>query len=321
MSGSLDPSADIAAWWRAHPAPTRLRARLDRAAVTDVAATLDAVREMFADAGWPGELVAALTRRMAGDTLFEPPFRVVESDANQGLLIVDDPRVMITLSRISLERLALGKIAARGPRVIGFSGQYTLMRVVRAGGAVLRLWDAAPAGEDFDPISAPPCRPAGEMALADGMTLLIDGRSRSYAIERAAGDVVLIQAAIHAARGPLLIEYDAATLAFAAASAVDGATSRMQLMSAFLAATGREDAREAITGLLDDNRFFVRWQAMRALVSIDPEGAAARLETMARTDRHPAVRTAAGRTLGRIPSALAERRAAPDDRGDASCRV
>ncbi|WCT74975.1 HEAT repeat domain-containing protein [Sphingomonas naphthae] len=294
QAASRDAAQALRRDWATHPAVAGLRARL--AAADGPAARMAAVEPLLADLQWARDAVAMLARAMAADPFFEPPFRPIEGRAHNGLFLIEEPGVALALTAIPLVRLAALKTADLGRRAIGFSGDTTMLRVIEPGGATISLWSADPAGPDFDPATAQPCRRDGEVALSAGQRLTIDGTCRSYVIESASSDILLLQATVRGAGGPLLVEYDAVTHRFLSMNATDNAASRTLLIQSLLVAQGRRDAVPVLAAQAEDDRFFVRWQAVRALAALDPAAAAPLIDRMAERDPQPDVRRAAAAT-------------------------
>lgn len=295
QQASHERTRAFGAAWKADPLRVALAERMS--AATSAAERIAAIEPLLAEPGWAQALIGRLAAEMAADPLFEPPFRGLDGKAHDGLYLIEEPGAAVALTTISAVRLAALKTAALGPRAIAFSGETTLIRVIEPGDAVISLWSAEPAGADFDPATAPPCLPDGQVALTAGMRLEIDGTRRSYVIERASREVVLLQATVRGGGGPLLVEYSAETHRFLSMSATDGAASRSQLMAALLVAMRRRDAAPLLAAQAEDPRFFVRWQAARAMAALDPAAATPTLRRMADSDPQPAVRRAAAATL------------------------
>jgi hypothetical protein len=292
---------DFTRWWKAHPATGGLRARLDAlSGDVDGQALIDAARPLLADVGWASDAIAVLARAAAADPWFEPPWRALDHAKQRGLVFYNDRRLRISAQAVPLESLAAYKASALGRRSVGFTGALTLFRVVRAAGAVLDLWEADPAGQDFAAAHAGQCRPGRRLVLEDGMIFAIDGRREAWTIARQHSDLVLLQATARLTDAPLAIEYDAETGAFLSAGATDGAIARLQMMATLLRLMHRTDAAPAIAALAEDGPFFLRWHMARELVAIDRATAAPLLERMAAADPHAEIRAAAGKTLALI---------------------
>ena len=272
----------------------------------------DAVASLFADDGWVDALVSALARKMQADPFFEPPFRNLNSGIHTGLLVYEDERVSIAAGVTSALQLAARKTAPRGATSVGFSGQLSVFRFLKAGGATLSFWEAPPIGPGFTAAGAGSCRRTGSRGVADGEILIIDGRRQSYVIEALMGSFVLLQASIAVDQAPLSVEYDSVTGLYVGCSATGDTSSRIQMISTLLRKLDHQAAFPAIAAFLDHPDFFVRWHVMRELLGLDAEAALPHLKRMAASDPHPDPRRAARAVLDRLeaPGRSAGKRAA-----------
>jgi hypothetical protein len=234
------------------------------------------------------------------------PFRPVANEIRAGLVILDRPDISLTLDIVHAARLAQKKNRPR-PGSVGFPGEISVIRFVKAGGAVLSLWEAPPIGLDFSAAGAGACRRVARRTVADGETLTIDGRHQSFVIEAARANLVLVNATIRT-EAPVSAEYDAKSGAYLGCSAADDRDSRLQMVATLARLLDAEEAFPAIAGLLDHPSFFVRWHAMRELLGIDAEAALPYLRLLATHDPHADVRAAARATLDIV--ATPNRRAA-----------
>jgi hypothetical protein len=260
----------------------------------------DAVSILFADESWVEVLISSLADRMRADPFFEPPFRNLSNDVHSGLLVFEDEKVSIAAGVTTALQMAAKKNRARGATSIGFSGQLGVYRFLKSGGATLSFWEAPTIGAGFTGADAGTCRRTGERKIADGETLIIDGRRQSYAVEGLKSSFVLLQASIAIDQAPLSVEYDSATGAYVGCSATGDTSSRIQMISTLLRKLGRDDAFPAIAAFLDHPDFFVRWHVMKELLGIDADAALPHLKRMAATDPHPDPRRAARIVLDRI---------------------
>jgi hypothetical protein len=268
-----------------------------------------AMKRLFADDAWIDVLIASLAAPVRDDPYFQPPFLALNSEIHSGLLVYEDDRVQIAVGVCPAAQLAAKKNGGSGGSV-NFNGQVTVLKLVRAGDAVLSFWEARRIADDFSAANAGACRKVGEREIADGEILIVDGRSQSYVIEHANANILLIQAAIKVDQAPLSVEYDAATCAYLGCSATSDADSRLQMIATLVRKLGQEGAFAAIAPLADHPRFFVRWHAMRELIGLDAVAALPRLSAMATLDPHPDVRDAARIALERVQGALGGREAA-----------
>jgi hypothetical protein len=266
----------------------------------DAEAVAETARTLLADDSWLDALVARLAAEMRADAWFEPPFRALRSDIHSGLLVYEDDHLTIAAGVSRLSRLAERKQGGRGKGSIHFTGQVSVLRFLRAGGVALSFWECEPIGPEFSARTAGRCRPAGRRQIADGETIVVDGRRQTYVIEQAAANFIVLQASVKTGQAPVSVEYDSDSRAFLGCSAVDEGDCRIQMVATLARTLGHEEAFGAIAGFLDHTSFFVRWHAMKELLGIDVAAAWPHLKRMAIRDPHPEPRAAARLVLDRI---------------------
>lgn len=252
---------------------------------------LAALHLLMADPGWVRALVAKACRAALADPFFEPPFASLGTGALQGLVLLDHP-----LALVSLAVLPARAAVPAGPRSIGFPGLASVARVLAGGGTEIAMWEAPEPGPDFSAATAAPCRRAGTRCLVDGELLATDGRTQTWAVDRFAGDLVLLRGEVRAGAAPLAREYDPDTLALVAVSTTEEDASRTGLLLGLLRALGRAEAGPLFGHVAGTGPFFLRWCAMREYLALDPLAALPVLARMARGDPHPEVRAAAAET-------------------------
>ena len=267
----------------------------------DEAAAEAAASAVLADSGWVGDLLAPLIAALAADPWFEPPFRVARDGLRIGTVVFEAPSVSIAATVLSAD--ALARLPA--PRTVVVPGRVTLTRYVRAGSAMLRLWEAEPLRPDFSATTASPCAALPDVALADGDVVRIDGRTRGHVLADATGDVVTLSATIRAATLPFAREYAIDGGALVRVATNDDRAARTQMLLAYLRLAGRPGSHACFEAATRDPAFFLRWAAMREWLAVDAYAALSRLSEMAAGDANAEVRAAAGATL-----ALVERRRA-----------
>ena len=263
-------------------------------------AVAEAVRALFVDAGWVDRLLALLADAMRSDPFFEPPFRHINSDIHSGLIVFEDDLVSIAAGVSGAAQLAAKKKMKRGRTSIAFSGQLTVFKFVKAGGALISLWEAPPITRGFSAAAAGRCKRKGERCIADGETLVMDGRRDSFVIEHATSNLVVLQATVKPDQAPVSVEYDSVTHDYVGCSAADDSASRIQMITTLLRKLDCNEAFPTIAEFLDHPSFFVRWHVMRELLGLDAEAALPHLKRMAAGDPHPETRRAARSVLERI---------------------
>jgi hypothetical protein len=296
---------------KALPSFERLAASLDRLARPRAADILECARIALADGQMIGEAFACLVQGAAADPYFRPPLRNINSEIHSGILLLDRPELTVFLAVLGADGLAAKRLARRGPASIVFSGQQSLYKFVRAGGATLSFWEAPAIGPGFTAPASGACRLTSRRRIADGEELLLDGRRQGFVVDHAPADLFYIQAITTAECAPLTVEYDCDSLRFAGASSTDEVSSRTQMMLTLLRTLDRRDAVPVFVAMLRHRHFYARWQAMRELLALDCDAARPHLQAMAEADPHPEVRDAAAAALAScFPAAAAPASAA-----------
>ena len=296
--------------WNAGPFNRRFAAAMAALPEHSAAAVVAAVQALFAEPDWADALIDALAGAMRDDPFFEPPFRHFSGDLHGGLVVYEDEHVAVAAGVTRIADLAARKQAKRGATSIGFTGEVTLIKFIKAGGATITLWEAPPITGEFRAAAAGRCRCAGNRRLKDGEVVVIDGRSQGFVIESARSNLVVLQATVKHQRAPLSVEYDSAAHEFVGCSAADDSASRIQMISTLLRKLDCAAAFPAIAAFLDHPTFFVRWHVMRELLGLDAEAALPHLKRMAARDPHRETRRAARAVLDRIESGALLGRAA-----------
>ena len=261
------------------------------------------------------ELIA--TSRL--DPFFRPPFHPLSNEVQNSLLLYHHPDLSISLGVTGVDQLAAKKSGRTTPASINFTGYASLMRFIKAGGATLSIWEAAPIEDAFVAGEAGPCRLVEQRRFEDGEELVIDGRRRSFVIEHAESDMLIFQAVARAGCAPVGTEYDYDSRRFIAASSTDEVSSRVQMMVSLLRAMDREDAFPLFEEALSSPQFYTRWYVMREMLAMDADAALPSLRRMAASDPHPDVRAAAAQALELFFDG--EEAAAAPPAGDVACRA
>ena len=269
-----------------------------------------AVAGLFDDDSWTRDLISALSEAMKGDPFFVPPFRQINSDVHQGLVIYEDELLSIAAGVSGAGQLAAKKNVARGATSIGFSGQVGVLKFVKAGGCRVSFWEAPLITANFSAADAGVCRKVAERTIVDGETLVVDGRFQSFVIEHARANLVLLQATLKPDQAPLSVEYDSVSRAFVGCSAADDSASRIQMITTLLRKLEAVEAFPVIAEFLDNPNFYVRWHVMRELLGLDAVKALPFVERMAGDDAHVENRRAARSVLATVAAQSAEHRAA-----------
>ena len=279
------------------PALVELKQALGSAAERGATAVLALARRFIEDDAAIAAIVDRAISAAAGDPFCRPPLRASRNSVQDGLLLFSDPALTVQLAVTSADALALKRASSKEAAAISFTGQRSLFRFVKAGGATLSVWSAPFIGPGFTVAAAGRCRRRERRRPADGEVIEFDGRCESFVVDGALSDLVYLFAATPLEAGPVGVDYDPRSCEPIAASSTDDAGSRTQMMLALLRTMGRRDAAPLFAELLDAPHFHARWQAMRELLALDAELAFPHLRHMAGSDPHPEVRAAAADTL------------------------
>ena len=300
----------VATRWAGGPIHQRFSRAMGAVRQRSAEAVIARVQPLFGDDGWIDTLISTLAEAMRDDPFFEPPFRYLHSDVHTGLIVYEDDLVSIAGGICPAAELAAKKQGKRGRTSIAFSGQVSLLKFVCAGGARLSFWQAPQITDAFTSDTAGRCERVGERIIADGETLVVDGRSESFVIEHAAANLLVLQAAAKPDQAPVSVEYDSVTHEYVACSAAHDSASRIQMITTLLRKLDCAAAFPAIAEFLAHPNFFVRWHVMKELLGLDAETALPHLRRMAAVDPHPETRRAARTVLDMIETPAAPRRAA-----------
>ncbi len=316
---SLDGVEACTAKWGRHPLIAGLDRELGALAEQRPEAILAAATRFLERTGDIADLMLDLIRKSAADPFFRPPFHPVASDIHAGLLVYHSPILSIVLGVTGPDMLAAKKAGPRGATSVAFTGQLSLYRFIKAGGATISFWEAPRITDMFVAGEAGTCRLVERRRMADGEDVVMDGSYQSFVIEHATSDMVYYQVLVRAGAAPVTAEFDSSSHAFVNASSTDEASSRVQLMVSLLRSMERDDALPLIEESLNNPQFYTRWHIMREFLAMDADAALPALRRMAADDPHPDVRTAAQQTL--ILFFDGESEAAQARQGDVKCRA
>lgn len=297
--------------WGLGPVHNRFRKAFDGIAAPDAEKIAETARLLFADDLWVDALVDGLAAQMRADPFFNPPFQHLATDIHNGLLVFEHALVSIAAGVSSPTQIAAKKNAPnRGPTSVSFTGQVSVFKFVRAGGALFSFWEAPPITAGFTGAGAGRCRLTGERRIDDGEILVIDGRHQTYVIEQLRGNLLVLSASTAVDQAPLKVEYDSANGTFVGCSATDDSATRIQMITTLLRKLDCGAALPAMTDLLDHPDFFVRWHVMKEMLGLDAAAALPHLKRMAASDPHPDPRRAARIVLDRLETPAGKQRAA-----------
>ncbi|RJF85906.1 hypothetical protein [Sphingomonas cavernae] len=274
--------------WRDHPAREALRHLLDECAVADVEVMAGTIVTHLAKGDPVAGLMADLGAMLEQEPFFDPPCATIDDEVHRGIVILDHPVAIVTLSVASADRIAARKALGHGAGSVGTSGAVSVIRFHRAGGARLRFWHCE--GATCSASGAP-------QACRDDDVLIVDGRSRGFVIESCESDIVMLRVTLKRGQAAMRREYDAASGALVGVASNDEAASRSQMLLTLLRIAGRQDAADCFHDAIASETHFLRWHAMREYLALAPAAALPLLRRMATHDPHDEVRLAAHATL------------------------
>ncbi|HEY7810160.1 MAG TPA: HEAT repeat domain-containing protein [Allosphingosinicella sp.] len=307
QNATTDRLADVSGRLKALPFVQRLRSEIEALNQPGADFVLGCAQRAMDDEQGLGEIFTCLIEAAAADPYFRPSLRSLASEIHTGILLFDTAELTLFISVMPAESLAAKRRSRDGRRSIVFPGSQSLYKFIRSGGATFSFWEAPPIEDGFTAAQSGRCSLVERRRIADGELIKVDGRTQSFVIEHAQGDLVYLQAISSADRAPLTVEYDSDTLDYVGSSSTDEISSRTQMMLSLLRTMERADAVPVMIDMLANPHFYARWQAMRELLALDAEAALPHLADMAEKDPHPEVRAAAAATLHAISGADAER--------------
>jgi HEAT repeats len=294
---SMTNRKGVADAFRALPEVARLEAELAALEGAGAEPILAAARRFLETRGMAERAIGLFVGAALQDRFYRPHTPLAGSPVLSGLLLFERPELTVQVAVLDADAIAAKRAERTGGASIVFSGERSLFRVIDGGGATLSFWEAPPIRPGFTAAASGRCRFVERRPIEDGETFELDGASQAFIVERAARNLVYLQASTPLAAAALRVEYDSATLAFIGASSTDEASSRMQMMLALLRILDRRDSVPVFRDMLASEHFYTRWQTMRELLALDAEAALPHLRAMASGDPHPEVREAAAGTL------------------------
>jgi hypothetical protein len=283
--------------WSQNPDVAELGRQVDAMEPRTAAGLVHAVRKFLGQPEAIRQMVDEAVACGRQDPFFRPPLRLISSDIHSGVVLFHHRDLILTLGTVPIDAIAATKTAFRGATSVYFSGQWTVLHFVKAGGATLSFWETNPIGPDFVASECGPCRMVGRRRVEDGETIVFDGRSQSFVFDHAEADMVIIQGLIGPEAGPLTVGFDSRTLSFAGASSSSEESSRTQMLVSLLRLMERADAVPLFRASLASPHFYTRWHIMREFLALDAEAALPSLREMAEGDPHPEIRAVAAQTL------------------------
>ena len=141
--------------WRQGPVHALFDAAFGEDCGNDAETIARIAANLFADHDWTEALIRTLCERLHLDPMFRPPFHALNNELLSGLLVYENPRVLVAASVLDVHRLAAKKLRPRDKASINFTGRLSVFKFVRSGGARLSFWES-----DRSPRTSPPPPPA-----------------------------------------------------------------------------------------------------------------------------------------------------------------
>ncbi|RDS82761.1 HEAT repeat domain-containing protein [Dyella monticola] len=162
------------------------------------------------------------------------------------------------------------------------------IHTIKADGALLHQYRTGEAG-------APPSLvKSGQQKLANGVSMLIPAMTQAVSFETE--DVLITLEIIGPTKQTVLPMFDSDSLRLSGYISTDPTASRLELLTYTLAEFRDVESFEQIAALTDHREHYVRWNAARHLLRIDPSRARHYVEK-ALGDTHEEVRDAAQTTM------------------------
>lgn len=215
-----------------------------------------------------------------------------------GFVLFQSQSIISMLVRLDPYQLAQRKARVAGDqRTISFSGTMSHTKVVSGKSLLIRQWRINPFDDSCDlRMAAPALTGLDPVRLHPGDEITL-GAFEEFEFLEADGPMLLLLTHRLSGPAPVALEYDVDTRKVIATTAVSQEPTRLQMLSTVLRLFEREDAFEAVQGLLSYPQHFVRWHGMREMLALDAERALPRLLEMAEADAQPSVRRAARTTI------------------------
>ena len=231
----------------------------------------------------------------SASALYSPTARVLAAGPFTGLILHEDERMRLTLMSLSPvgHKLKRHRVSVSGGQGVTIPGSDSVVRFLKADGAVLRIWEVEPFMGDqaLGQRVLPDCR---RQTVKSGDVVRLVGARHGMSVEHTRGPIVFIMATCLMSRSSVNAHYDESSGSLHSFTAADMASSRVQLLATMLREVGQAGF-ESLVSQLNHGDHFVRWHVMREMIAMDAERATPFLLNIAREDPHPQVRDAAGK--------------------------
>ncbi|GGI77157.1 hypothetical protein GCM10007973_12570 [Polymorphobacter multimanifer] len=271
----------------------------------DAAASFEAVEDFFT-LSRVREVLAAERAAFADTRTFASKFQGFSTSSQTAMAVARARNFITLLVAIDPHMLKIGKQRRPGDkRSVSFSGTPFSMKLLR-GTLPVRRWVLTPCDDTTD-LGA-----VGRMASPAMPEVMVAGetiRLGSFeTVEYLAGGTAALLLITQMSNGeaPVALTCDADSGEVRSTQAVGQAPSRLQMLASVARMFDRDDAWDAVRGLLDHPLHFVRWHALRELIGMDAGRALPDILRLMESDPQPAVRRGAGTALAMVNAHLAK---------------
>lgn len=243
-------------------------------------------------------LISEELGRFSANPLYNVPAQMVDTVAFSGLVLYHDSMLRVSLVAVCPMALRLKQASPISNKTRGTTvqGNDSLMCFLRAGGAILNIWNASPFEYD-EPLAIRSLPPPFTQEIADGQCIFLEGGKKGLSIASCEAPLLFVLATRNLPRSPINAHYRSDTGELHSCTASEPRSTRIQLLATLLRELECTSGSSEIIGLIDHPDHFVRWHLMRELVVLAPNEAKPSLINMAVADPHPQVRDAARQTI------------------------
>lgn len=271
-------------------------------ASTDVDEVMDALERAAAsfDISFISECILEEVRRYTESALYSPVARTVVAGPFAGVVLFEDREIRLTLMSLSPIGHRMKKLSpsGTGDQGVTIQGSDTVIRFLRSGGAVLRVWEVE-AFERDDALHGRTLPECVRQNVSNGGVIRLVGGRHGMSIERIEDSSTFVMATNLRPRVAVNAHFREECGVLHSFTASRMASSRIQLLTTMLRELDQGWFDSMVDQLQSDDHF-VRWHVMREMLAMDMNGSTPHLLKMASEDPHPQVRDVANEVSGMI---------------------